>query len=120
MHCQLSNEQLGKIARLHMQDAKEHEKIKEKMHKSHHAFRKAKMQPGTEDVTLRKLGKVYADAFTAMVEYHIKERKAVHDILTLDQMEKLLHFLHEYLLHSGYKFFLIAHPLSSIQTVSRK
>ncbi|MDV6345065.1 Spy/CpxP family protein refolding chaperone [Nitrosomonas sp. Is37] len=86
---QLSDEQLGKIARLHIQGTKEHEKIKEKIYESYQAFRKAKMQPSTEDETLRKLGKEYANAFSEMVEYHIKERKAVHNILTPEQMNKL-------------------------------
>ncbi|SDY85150.1 Spy/CpxP family protein refolding chaperone [Nitrosomonas sp. Nm33] len=86
---QLSDEQLGKIVRLHMQGTIEHKKIKEKIYKNYLAFQKAKMQPGTEDETLRKLGKEYADAFSEMVEYHIKERKAVHNILTPEQMNKL-------------------------------
>lgn len=86
---QLSDEQLGKIVRLHMQGTKEHKKIKEKMHKSHKSFLKAAMQPGTDDARLRELGKVHTDTFTEMVEYHIKERKAIHDLLTPDQMNKL-------------------------------
>lgn len=86
---QLSDEQLGKIVRLHMQGTKEHKKIKEKMHKSHKDFLKAAMQPGTDDATLVKLGKAHTDAFNEMVEYSIKERKTIHDLLTPDQMNKL-------------------------------
>lgn len=86
---QLTDEQLGKIVRLHMQGQKEHQKLKEKMHKSHHAFKDAGMQPSTDDATLDKLAKEHATAQQAMLDYHLNERKAVHGILTAEQLSKL-------------------------------
>lgn len=53
------------------------------------AFHKASMKPNTDDDKLRKLGKDHVDIFNAMVEQHIIERKAVHDVLTAEQINKL-------------------------------
>lgn len=86
---QLTDEQLGKIVRLHMKGEKEHKKLMEKMHESRHAFKKASMKPSTDDVTLDKLAKEHVTAHQAMIDYHINERKAVHEILTPEQMSKL-------------------------------
>ena len=85
----LTDEQLGKITRLAMKDTKKHKKSKQKLRKSMKAFHKASMKPDTDDATLRKLGKEHVDIFNAMVEQHINERKAVHDVLTANQINKL-------------------------------
>lgn len=86
----LSDEQLGKIVRLHLKrDKQAHERIKEKMKASMKAFREAVSQPSTDDETLRKLGQAHIDSFNEMVNYHIQERKAVRSILTPEQIGKL-------------------------------
>lgn len=86
----LSDEQLGKIVRLHLkEDTQAHERIKQKMMESMKAFRKAVGEPATDDETLRKLGQAHIDSFNEMVKYHLEERKAVRSILTPEQLGKL-------------------------------
>jgi hypothetical protein len=53
------------------------------------AFHKASMKPDTNDAMLRKLGNEHVDEFNEMVDQHIRERNAVHDVLTDDQVDKL-------------------------------
>lgn len=85
----LSDEQLGKITRLHLKHEQAHEKLKQKLHKSMKTFKKNSMKPGTSDAQLRELGKELAAAFNEMIEFHIKERQAVHAILSDDQKNQL-------------------------------
>lgn len=85
----LSDEQLGKIVRLHLKHEQEHERLKEKVKKSMKAFKKASMNPGTSDAQLSKLGKDHTDAFNAMVDFHINERKDIHSVLTEAQRKML-------------------------------
>jgi LTXXQ motif family protein len=82
---ELTDEQLGKITRLEMHDAEAHKKTKQEVQKSMKEFHKASMKLGTNDAMLRKLGTEHVDEFNAMVDQHIREREAVHDVLTADQ-----------------------------------
>lgn len=85
----LSDEQLGKITRLHLKHEQEHGQLKQKLHKSMKALKKESMKPGAGDAQLRSLGKELTAAFNEMIEYHIKERQAVHAILSDDQKNQL-------------------------------
>jgi len=85
----LSDEQLGKIVRLHLKYKQEHEQLKEKLKKSMQAFKKESMKPSTSDAQLHKLGNDHTDAFNAMVEHHIKERHEIHAVLSDDQKKQL-------------------------------
>lgn len=85
----LTNDQLGRLVRLHLKHEKEHKKIKEKLKESMHAFKKAKMDPSSTDEQLLSLGKDHANAFNAMVEHHIQERRAIHNVLSADQKNQL-------------------------------
>jgi len=85
----LSDEQLGKIVRLHLKNEKEHEQLKEKLKESMQAFKKESMKPSTSDAQLHKLGKDHTDAFNAMVKYHVKERQVIHAVLSEDQIKQL-------------------------------
>jgi len=85
----LSDAQLGKIVRLHLKHAQEDEQFKQKFHKNMMEFHQESMKPGTDDAALRKLGKDHAEAFNAMIEQHIKERNAVHAILSAEQRNQL-------------------------------
>lgn len=86
----LTNDQLGRLVRLHLKHEKEHKKIKEKLKESMHAFKKAKMDPSSTDEQLASLGKDHANAFNAMVEHHIQERQAIHNVLSADQRSQLI------------------------------
>ncbi|MGG7055969.1 Spy/CpxP family protein refolding chaperone [Nitrosomonas sp. ANs5] len=85
----LSDEQLGKIARQHMKDDKEHKRLKESMKQSMKALRKAIMDPGSDEETIHELGKTHVKEFSAMVKHHVRERKAVHEVLTTEQLKQL-------------------------------
>ena len=85
----LSDEQLGKITRLHLKHEQEHGPLKQKLHKSMKVLKKESMKPGTSDAQLRNLGKELTAAFNEMIEYHIKERQAINAILSDDQKNQL-------------------------------
>lgn len=85
-----SDEQLGKIVRVHLkEDPKVHDRLKNKMKESMKAFHKAVADPAVDEETLRKLGQKHVDSFNEMIAYHAEERKAILGILTPEQIEKL-------------------------------
>jgi hypothetical protein len=84
-HLKLSDEQLGKIARLQQQYKKTQEQIKEKLHKSMMSFREESMNPSADIEKLRSAGREHGEAFNAMVENAILERQEILAILTPDQ-----------------------------------
>jgi hypothetical protein len=85
----LSDEQLGKITRQHLKHKKEHEKLKQKLHKSMKEFHSKSMQPSASDAQVLNLSKELTAAFNEMIEYHIKERQAVQAILSDEQKNQL-------------------------------
>ncbi|MXS84660.1 hypothetical protein ABO04_01710 [Nitrosomonas sp. HPC101] len=86
----LSDEQLGKIVRIHLkEDPEVHGRLKNKMKESMQAFRKAVAEPAVDEETLRKLGQKHVDSFNEMIAHHVEERKAILSILTPEQIEKL-------------------------------
>ncbi len=85
----LTDEQLGKITRIHAKEAAEFGKAKHQAHESMHDFMEASMKPATDDETIRKFGKNHNDTFSRMIEMRINERKAVHAALTPEQTNKL-------------------------------
>lgn len=86
----LSDEQLGKIVRLHLnEDHEAHHLLKKDMKQTMKAFRKAVAQLAVDEEALRKLGQEHIDSFNAMVKHHVEERQAVLNILTPEQVGKL-------------------------------
>ena len=85
----LSNEQLGKIVRLHLKTKKEHAHFKADMKKSMMAFKKETTKLGASDVQLKKRGNAFANALDAMVKFHVHEREALHAVLSDEQIKKL-------------------------------
>ncbi|MBS0425029.1 MAG: Spy/CpxP family protein refolding chaperone [Proteobacteria bacterium] len=78
----LTDEQLGKIVRLHLKNKAEHEELKHRLREDMHTFRHESMNPGVSDEQLRSSAKSHIDDFNAMVEHHIKERQAIHAVLS--------------------------------------
>lgn len=97
----LTDTQLGRITRLQLKQAQEHEQFKQKIHKGIMEFHKESMKPGTNDATLRKLAQEHADAFTAMVEQHIKDRNEVNAILSAEQKSQLKAMKMDHDMHGG-------------------
>lgn len=85
----LTDEQLGKIVRLHLKNKATHEELKHRLREDMHTFRHESMNPGASDEQLRSMAKNHIDDFNAMVEHHIKERQAIHAVLS-DQQRALL------------------------------
>ena len=85
----LTDEQLGKIVRLHLKNKDAHEKLKHRLKEGMQAFQQENMNPGASDEQLRKLGKNHINDFNAMIEHHIKERQAIQAVLS-DQQKALL------------------------------
>ncbi|MCC7090442.1 MAG: Spy/CpxP family protein refolding chaperone [Nitrosomonas sp.] len=85
----LSDEQLGKIVRLHLKYDQEHKQIKHQLMKSVKNLKRESMIPSTTDDQLRKLGKELAESANAMIEHHINERSAIHGVLTGEQRKQL-------------------------------
>lgn len=85
----LSDAQLGKVTRIHLKYTTENKKAKQEAHKSMQAFIKTSMKPSASEAKLRELGATHAKAFNVLVEQRIDERKAVHDVLTDEQITKL-------------------------------
>jgi len=84
-HLNLSDEQLGKIARLQQRHKEAQEEIRERLHKSMMAFREESMNPAADDEKLRSAGREHGDAFNAMVNNTIQERQEILGVLTPDQ-----------------------------------
>jgi Spy/CpxP family protein refolding chaperone len=85
----LTDEQLGKLTRLHLQQMKTHQEIMHKLHKSMMDFHQESMKPAADENTLRNFGKDHANAFSEMVEQGIKARGEVNAILTTEQQAQL-------------------------------
>ncbi|MDT8363466.1 MAG: Spy/CpxP family protein refolding chaperone [Nitrosomonas sp.] len=86
---ELTDEQLGKIIRLRLKNAKENREIMKQAHSSMNALRKAGARIDTDDNTLRKHARDHADAINNLAEKRITQRKAIHNILTEEQLAKL-------------------------------
>jgi len=85
----LTNEQLGKIVRLHLKYDKAHEEVKHALQDGMKAFKKESLNPAASDDQLRDLSKAVTTAFNKMAEHHIKERHAIHAVLTEAQKNQL-------------------------------
>jgi hypothetical protein len=85
----LTNEQLGKIVRLHLKYDKAHEEVKHALQDGMKAFKKESLKPAASDDQLRDLSKAVTTAFNKMAEHHIKERHAIHAVLTEAQKNQL-------------------------------
>jgi Spy/CpxP family protein refolding chaperone len=85
----LSDEQLGKIMRHHLKSSRENREIMQQAHKSMKALRNASVSSDANDDLLRKHAKDHADAITELAEKRISQRKAMHNILSEEQLKKL-------------------------------
>lgn len=85
----LTDEQLGKIVRLHLKHDEAHETVKHALQDSMKAFKKESLNPAASDDQLRDLSKAVTTAFNKMAEHHIKERQTLHAVLTEAQKNQL-------------------------------
>ncbi len=85
----LSDEQLGKIARIQMQHQKSRREITKKLHKSMLAARRGIMDPASDETVIRNAVKDHAAAFDEMIEDALKQRQEVNAVLTPEQQKQL-------------------------------
>ena len=85
----LSDEQIGKITRIHQSNQKAVEelgkKVRESMKSAHELF----LSPSSDEATIRKAAKEHTAAFDELVETALKSRNAINALLTPEQLQKL-------------------------------
>jgi Spy/CpxP family protein refolding chaperone len=85
----LSDEQMGKIIRIHMQDRQKLRelfgKLRDTMKSAYDAF----LDPSADEATIRKDAMEHTKIFDQMVDTSLKDREAVNKVLTPDQLKQL-------------------------------
>ena len=84
----LTDEQLGKIMRIQMNNKKNRKKLLDQPHKSMKKALKALRDPAKDESMIRKAGRAHTDDFDALVEADLKVRKQIDAVLTLKQKNK--------------------------------
>jgi Spy/CpxP family protein refolding chaperone len=85
----LSDEQMGKIARIELRNQKKHHEVMERMHQGMRAIHDGLMDPSTDTASLRRLAQEHARVHQDMVEDKIKARDEVLAVLNTEQRGKL-------------------------------
>lgn len=85
----LTDEQIGKITRIHQQNQQKITDIvkraKESMTAAHSAF----LNPAADEASIRKAAQEHTAAFNELVETALKSRNAINALLTPEQLQKL-------------------------------
>jgi protein CpxP len=85
----LTDEQIGKITRIHQENQKKMldmgKRVKESMKAAHSAF----LNPASDEAAIRKAAQEHAAAFNEMIETALKSRTAINAVLTQEQLQKL-------------------------------
>lgn len=85
----LSDEQMGKIIRIHMQSRQKlHDlfgKLRDTMKSAYDAF----LDPSSDEAAIRKDAMEHTKIFDQMVDTALKDREAVNKVLTPDQLNQL-------------------------------
>lgn len=85
----LSDEQIGKITRIHQDNQQKIEeigkKLRESMKRAHELF----LNPASDEATIRKAAKEHTAVFDELVETALKSRNAINAILTPEQLNQL-------------------------------
>jgi Spy/CpxP family protein refolding chaperone len=85
----LTDEQIGKITRIHQENQKKvadiGKRVKESMKAAHNAF----LNPATDEAAIHRAAQEHAAAFNELVETALKSRNAINAVLTQEQLQKL-------------------------------
>jgi len=85
----LTDEQIGKITRIHQENqqkiAEIGNRIKESMKAAHNTF----LNPAADEPAIRKAAQEHTAAFNELVETALKSRNAINAVLTPEQLQKL-------------------------------
>lgn len=85
----LSDEQIGKITRLHQETQQKVEEINKKLHETMRKTHETFLNPVSDEEAIRKLAKEHAAAFDELVETTLKARNAINAALTPEQLQIL-------------------------------
>ena len=85
----LSDEQIGKITRIHQAAQKSMEELGPKMHDSLKATHEVFLNPASDEAAIRKTAKEHTSLFNELVETALKSRNEINAVLTSDQLKQL-------------------------------
>jgi periplasmic protein CpxP/Spy len=86
---QLSDEQLGKIVRIHRANQQRVLEIVGRLHETRRSDYALFLNPASSETEVRQAAKAHAAAFDELVETTLKSRKQINDVLTPEQTNKL-------------------------------
>jgi Spy/CpxP family protein refolding chaperone len=85
----LTDEQIGKITRIHQENQQKvagiGNRVKESMKAAHNTF----LNPASDEAAIRKAAQEHTAAFNELVETALKSRNAINAVLTPEQLQKL-------------------------------
>ena len=85
----LSDEQIGKITRIHQANQKKFEELGPKLHETLKAAHETFLNPASDEAAIRKAAKEHSVVFDELVETGLKSRKEINAVLTPDQLKQL-------------------------------
>lgn len=85
----LSDEQVGKIVRIHMQSRQKLHDLFEKLRGTMKSAYDAFLDPASDEAAIRKDAMEHTKIFDQMVDAALKDREAVNKALTPDQLSQL-------------------------------
>lgn len=85
----LSDEQIGKIARIHQNNQQKIRDIGKKLRETRTSAYRLFLNPASDEAAIRNAAKDHTAAFDALVETALKSRAAIDAVLTQEQLNRL-------------------------------
>lgn len=85
----LTDEQIGKITRIHQANQEKMEKLGPKLHETLKTTHEIFLNPSSDEAAIRKAAKEHATAFDELVETGLKSRNEINAVLTPEQLKLL-------------------------------
>lgn len=85
----LTDEQIGKITRIHMENQKKVDELGPKLHETLKAAHEVYLNPASDEAAIRKAAKEHSVAFEEFLEVTLKSRNAINAVLTPEQLKQL-------------------------------
>ncbi len=84
----LSDEQIGKITRIHLANQKKFEELGQKLHETLKEAHNVFLDPASDDAAIREAAKKHSVVFDELVETGLKSRKEINAALTPAQLKQ--------------------------------
>jgi protein CpxP len=85
----LTDEQIGKITRIHQDNQQKVAEIGKRVKESIKAAHSIFLDPAADEAAIRKAAQEHTTAFNELVETALKSRNAINAVLTPEQLQKL-------------------------------